>query len=224
MADTRKKRPILPGISEEELESGSFCEELFSENFVLDDPAGEGIAIIGDNVDGTCGRGAEFRDCFFKKCSFQGIRWKNAAFQNCVFVDCDLSNAHLSEAFLRRCRFVGCKMVGCDLSYAIFRDVTFEKSVMRFLNLSFGKWNGVCFTECDLSESSVMALQENRGLILEESTLRRTEFTETSLKDVDLTTNEIGGLLVSGARELKGAIVTEIQAIQLASLLGVIVR
>lgn len=223
MAETRKRRPMLPDVSEEELGSGDFSEDLFVENFVLDDPAGEAVKIIGDNVGGTRGRGAEFKDCIFRKCSFQGMCWKDAAFQNCLFVDCDLSNARLSEGFVRRCRFVGCKMVGCELSYAIFRDVTFENCGMKLSNLSFGKWNAVCFTGCDLSESSVMALQENRSLTLEDCLLKKAEFTETSLNGVDLTTNEIGGMMVSGIRELKGAVVTQMQAVQLAALLGVTV-
>ena len=51
----------------------------------------------------------------------------------------------------------------------------------------------------------------------------RADFTGTSLKGIDLTEDEIEGLLVSGP-ELRGAIVTPLQACDLARLLGLIIR
>ena len=46
---------------------------------------------------------------------------------------------------------------------------------------------------------------------------------ETNLKGIDFTTSNIEGIVVS-IKDLKGAIVSEMQAIELAKLLGIIIK
>lgn len=57
----------------------------------------------------------------------------------------------------------------------------------------------------------------------ENCNLTRIELLHTSLKDIDLRSCLIEGLKISG-NELKGAVVTEIQALELVRFLGVIVE
>lgn len=53
--------------------------------------------------------------------------------------------------------------------------------------------------------------------------LANSEFTNTPLKKVDFRENNISDILLTG-RELKDAIVSPMQAVELARLLGVIVK
>ena len=70
-----------------------------------------------------------------------------------------------------------------------------------------------------------MYFEENKHKTLEfnDSDLTQVNFFKTKLKDVDLTSNTITGLIV-GHEDIRGAIINEFQAIDLIMLLGVKIK
>ena len=227
MADTAKALAQQPQIEGE----ADLCTEydlydLFGaeDGFDLDDPAAENALFEGQDASYTQGRGAELKGCVLRRCNLRGLRWHKASFTDVVFENCDLSNSRFYEAYFQRVRFVGCKLVGTDAVDALLRNVTFDDSLMRMLNLSGAKLTGVTFTDCDLTEASLRMLQEMKRISLTRCDLTRAELTQTRLKGLDLTTCRLQGLQLTGAYELTGAYVSPDQAIQLSSLLGVLLK
>ena len=80
----------------------------------------------------------------------------------------------------------------------------------------------VSFSRSDFSGGSFGGCQVE-GVFFDQCNLCECDFFHTPLDGMDFTTSQISGILLSGS-ELKGAVVTPLQAAELASLLGLIVR
>ncbi|MEG0379731.1 MAG: pentapeptide repeat-containing protein, partial [Eubacterium sp.] len=63
-----------------------------------------------------------------------------------------------------------------------------------------------------------------KNTCFEACNLSQVDFLHTSLKGIDLTSNTLHGLSLTGALELRGAVVNLFQAAELAKLLGVIIK
>ena len=119
---------------------------------------------------------------------------------------------------------IGCKLLGSDLSAARLRSVRFTECPMRMVNLSACKINQVVFSDCQLTEAGLQSLAEIKNLTLNNCDLTRAELLNTKLFGLDLTTCQLDGILLQGAPELRGAIVTASQALALSSLLGLRIK
>lgn len=218
--------PQLPQLDAEALAPGPDLYDLFGaeEGFDLDEPAAQDAVIEGGDASYTTGRGAEFRRCVLRHCNFRGARWKNASFQDVIFEHCDFSNARLPESFFQRVQFIGCKLVGADLVGATFRNTAFTDCQLRMSNLNTAKLNLVSLMGCDAREAALQSLPELKRVTLTDCDLTGAELLGTRLAGVDLTACRIDGVLLSGAAELRGAIVTPLQALALSRLLGIVIK
>lgn len=94
--------------------------------------------------------------------------------------------------------------------------------VLRMANFSLSKAQDVRFAQCDLTEAALRDLRECKRVEFSACDLRRAELAGTRLAGIDLTTCEIGGNTWGpGLAEVRGAIVTPLQAMELARALGV---
>lgn len=215
-----------PQLERETLVTGIDLYDLFGAEygFDMDDTAAENAYFEGQDISYTEGCGAELRGCVLRRCNLRGIRWKQASFTDVIFENCDLSNARFYEGYFQRVQFIGCKMVGMDAVDARLRNVLFQDSILRMLNLSGAKLTGVRFTDSDLNESALRMLQEMKRVSFDRCDLTRAELAGTRLKGIDLTTCRLEGIQLTGSPELRGAYVSAEQAIQLSALLGVILK
>ena len=78
------------------------------------------------------------------------------------------------------------------------------------------------YEKCKL-DSAAFTETPLKNVEFRECSLRRAEFQRSPLADVDLTSDDIEGVRVELSL-LRGAIVTPVQALMLASLLGLIVK
>lgn len=215
-----------PQLDADALRPGPDLYNLFGaeERFDLDEPAAQDAVFEGGDASYTAGRGAEFRRCVLRRCNFRGAQWKNAAFVDVVFEQCDFSNARLPESFFQRVRFKGCKLVGADLVGASLRSVSLQDCQMRMVNLNTAKLNAVSLTGCDAREAAMQSISEFKSVALAHCDLTAAELLGTRLAGVDLTDCRIDGILLSGQAELRGAIVTPLQALALSRLLGIVIK
>lgn len=215
-----------PQLEKDALTAGLDLYDLFGaeDGFHLEEPAAENAIFEGQDISYTEGRGAELKSCVLRRCNLRGLRWTRAGFTDVIFENCDLSNARFYEGYFQRVQFIGCKMVGTDAVDALLRNAEFTHCNLRMLNLSGAKLTGVRFDHCDLTESALRMLQEMKRVSFEHSDLGRAELIGTKLKGLDLTTCRMEGIQLTGANELRGAYVSSEQAIQLSSLLGVILK
>lgn len=164
----------------------------------------------------------EFRTCRFEKSNLNHVQIPNGYLLDVEIIDCDLSNAVFNMTLFRRVHFKSCKLTGADFSEALLDQVTFEDCQMDYVNFSDTKIKGLNFVNCQLQEGSFNSCDLKKASF-EKCNLSRCEFISTSLKDLDLRTNDISSLLLS-LENLRGAIVSSEQALQLSLLLGIKIK
>ena len=135
---------------------------------------------------------------------------------------CDLAGAEWEKAHLRRVEMSGCRLVGMRLSASSLEDVQISKcnaELARFWACSF---KAARFDHCVLREASFDD-SDFSGVIFRDCDLSQADLRNTKLKGADLRGSNLTGVQV-GIRDLQGVIVTAIQAIQLAGLLGMTIQ
>lgn len=164
----------------------------------------------------------EFNGCVFEKINFNQHDFDHCTLIDCVFDHCDLSNVDLNSSCLRRVEFRHCSLVGIDASVCVMEDVLFQRCNARLSNFSNSQMKN-CemkenrFDECSMNDCRI------KGLELDNCVFTGTEFLHTSLNKIDFSTSVIEGIALSGP-ELKGIIVSPYQAVDLAKILGIVVK
>lgn len=163
--------------------------------------------------------------CRFNKCNFSDCRFKKCQFSDVVFSYCDLSNIHFTECGFFRVEFIGCKLTGTNLADSILNHTLFKECTGQYINLSGSKQRNLLYSQCNLQGAGFDSCQLT-AVEFENCRLTEAEFHQTSLKGIDLSTSEISGIRVSATpgKELRGAVVTSLQALDLARLLGIVIQ
>lgn len=165
---------------------------------------------------------AEFRGCLFENWQFRDAVFERTDFTDCVFRGCDFSGSRFTGCGTLRCRWEECKAVGADLTGLRLWHFTAEEGNFRYANFAGVRMKAVAFAGCDLTEA-VLAGCDLGKAALTGCRMQRCNVSQTPLAGIDLTTDDIDGLLLTGG-ELKNAVVTTDQAAQLARLFGVVIR
>lgn len=166
-----------------------------------------------------------FRGYAFERCTFVTPDEHPPQLDSvdCTFRGCDFAGARMYKSSLMRVAFTSCRGVGIDLSESILRSVTLQDCQFSYANFGRAKLELVEMTGCDLSHASFgeATLDTLRWV---DCRLSGAELYRTKLRGIDLRTNTLDGILLGDLTELSGAIVTPIQACDLALLLGVVIE
>ena len=189
---------------------------------IAPEAAVEGMEFLGLALAGAAAGRLSLRRTRLQDVNLRGCRWEQLEATDVVFENCDLSGADLSGAFLCRVQLRGCRLTGLDLSASTLRDTLFAGCTAAYANFGFVRGRRVVMKDCGLTGADLHGA-EVAGLRLEESRLTGAQLSGTSLAGLDLRSCEIEGM---GARpeDLAGAIVTPVQAVGLAKLLGLDIR
>jgi uncharacterized protein YjbI with pentapeptide repeats len=141
-------------------------------------------------------------DARFEACDLSAADWEKAGLRRVEFVDCRLLGIQLPEAQLDDVLFKDCNAEEAVFVSAAFRAARFDQCNLRRASFEEADLTGVVFRQCDLTEANLCGAK---------------------LNGADLRGSNINGVRV-GARELQGAIIDSTQAIQVTSLLGLVVR
>ena len=117
-------------------------------------------------------------------------------FQNCEFQHCKIMTSKMEKLTFADCLFVNCDFSNTSFERASFVRCKFENCKGLGCNFVEARWYH------NLSEA---------------------QFFKTKLNGMDFRTSNIEGILVS-LESLKGAIVTDYQAVDLAKLIGIIIK
>lgn len=162
-----------------------------------------------------------FDNCVFENCHFAG-NLDRCVFFNSRFTKCEMSNIIVMFSGIHSCLFNNSNMVGiniCDskIGKTLFRDnnmryltvssTNFEKSTLRDNNMVEGRLDQVLF--------NVVALEKND--------FTKMEFIGTMMKGIDVSSCKIDGISIA-PECVRGMIVDEVQAIELISILGIIIK
>ena len=130
-----------------------------------------------------------------------------------------LTGAKLRGLVLRECLLEGCTLLSCDLTRVELLDCQW-----RGANWDCSILERVRLTGCDLSEGWLSGCRLRRFEV-RDCRFIKTGFFKTDLEGIDFRTCRLEGITVSDTgRELRGAIVGPEQAVELARLLGLVVR
>jgi uncharacterized protein YjbI with pentapeptide repeats len=164
----------------------------------------------------------DFEKVVLRRIIFQRSQLKSVRLLDCQIERCDLSGANLEKARFQRVELSGCRLLGaifmdgrfddlclsdCNAEGAnfvssTFKAARFEKCVLKGVTFEGADLTGVVFHECDLSGADLR---------------------NAKLKDTDFRSSTIDGLK-TGIKELQGAIIAPMQAIQVVNILGIHVK
>jgi uncharacterized protein YjbI with pentapeptide repeats len=121
-----------------------------------------------------------------------------------------------------RVEFVDCRLIGLKAIECRWEHVLLERCDSRYAQFADGAAPSSDFIETQLQEADFrrVRLESTRW---QRSTLSRADFTGAKLKGADLRGAILEGILVDAA-DVSGAIVSPSQAMELARLLGLVIR
>ena len=113
----------------------------------------------------------------------------------------------------------GCSFVDIIIKESVATDCNFQYSNFHQSNVQSSE-----FTRCDFSHGAITS-SRHKKMALSACQIVETNFFGTSLAGLDFSDCDMSGLIVSDTlSELRGAVVNPIQAVELAKLLGIVVK
>jgi uncharacterized protein YjbI with pentapeptide repeats len=152
---------------------------------------------------------AEYTDCIFNNCKFDGVKFVNYSFIECKFYNCVFRNVKFEQSEMRSCSFYDSLLMGINWneliinrgkSLSLFPIETISNCVLRyssFFQYSLAKMNfdgstfeDCIFQECDLSKSTF------KYAIFKKSSFSKCDLTCADFRDangysIDINTNKL---------------------------------
>jgi len=135
---------------------------------------------------------------------------------------CDLANADLYKADLLRVEWRDCRLTGLAANEARIEHAVFAGCHAHLAQFRFARFKHARFVDCNLHEAD-FAGSDLSGVAFANCDLRSADFSGATLTGADLRGSKLEGVK-AGAAELRGAIVTPLQAVELLRQFGVVVR
>ena len=205
-------KPDLPDT----LASGTDLADKLSLDERVEECIFTNISYAGANL-----KGLDVLRCRFVKCDFSECCMEMAGFRDTVFEACDFSNCDFSKASFQKILFQGCKLMGADFIEGSLRHVCFSDISGGYVNFADSRVQDTVFEKSRLPNASFSRCK--LAASFHTCDLMQSLFQQTPLKDIDLRTCRLQGIQIT-LPDLKGAIVTPIQASELAALLGLVIK
>jgi uncharacterized protein YjbI with pentapeptide repeats len=158
----------------------------------------------------------------FRRAALAASQHAKPRFVDCLLEASDLSGIDWEQARFRRVALLGCRLIGAQLVDAEFEDVIFKECTLENAVFLSAKFKAVRFEHCLLREASFESA-DLPGIIFDDCDLTRADLRMARLSGADFRGSRLDGVQ-AGAQELRGAIVDSTQAIQIAGLIGLIVK
>ena len=175
------------------------------------------VGLSGKRIPSLVALNSVFEHVFFA--SSQIIRFR---LHDVRLVKCDLSNTILHGFEATRIEFVDCRMTGMRAVECHWEDVLVENSDLRYAQFIDGQIRSSEFKSCNLGDADFRGANLE-GAIFTNTMLRRADLSKARLRGTDLRGAEIEGVTIQ-PEDLRGAIVNAVQAMDLARLLGLIIK
>jgi uncharacterized protein YjbI with pentapeptide repeats len=208
-----RKPPDLPNPAE----LAQLTAESLLAGVPLEESHVEGLDLSGRKISALKISTSLFHNVSFANCEIGSIRLRDVR-----MLKCDLSNAILRGFEATHVEFVDCRLIGMRAIECRWESVLFENCDVRYAQLNSGQiriceCRGSQFAESDLRAADL------EGTIFTHTILDRADLTGAKLRNTDLRGAQIEGITVA-PEDVRGAIVTAAQAMELARLLGVIIK
>lgn len=218
----KKKMPLTPIFAEEAdflLADEEFLQNCREEEEQIRTRRFAGITCEGEDFSYMRFSSVKFQNCRFWNCSFAHGEFADVLFESCDLSGCDFDEGYMERIIFHSCKGVGAKFTGMVLKHLYleecnFEDANFDSSRLEHMRILRTRMDNGNLTACRCKQ-----------IFWSEASLKNASFFKTSLRGMDLSDSEIGGLTVSDDnRELSGVIVDLFQAAELAKKMGIIIK
>ena len=212
----KRKEPLIETEPPVEVADGKeLIEKKLREELPLAGVKISEIVVEEENYERIGARRTVFENCRFLACDME-----RCEFSDVIFRRCDFSNTNFRRGYFKRCLFENCKGVGVKMTECLISHVRFSGCMFSYSNLDGSKLEYL-----EAAESSFRAAGIS-DCFCREVRWEHVELSEvTSLRKMNFTTCEIGGILISDDNsELDGAEVNLFQAVELSKRLGIIIK
>ena len=221
MVTNRRKNEFMSRRSPENLPSlvdlTPAIDETVLAGLPLEESCAQNIDLSGRKIPSLVAWNSHFDHVSFASCEISSFRLRDVR-----LVKCDLSNAVLRGFEASRVEFIECRLIGMRAIECHWQDVLIENCDMRYAQLNDGKARSCEFRASHLGESDLRGT-DLEGAIFTNVMLQRADLSRAKLRGADLSGAEIEGIAVQ-AEDLRGAIVSVVQAVDLSRLLGLIIK
>lgn len=172
---------------------------------------------------------ARLRECVLDRVRVTGgscvaADFASADLNDAVFSGVDLTRARFTGAVLADAQFVECRMIGADLTALrgltvtlTIKDCNLQLASLQDTNLRGTHLSGSDLTEADLRGTDL------RDAVLNNCRLRQVDLSHTHLDGTDLRGADLGEITADSPRQLRGAVISHSQAVDVCAALGLIV-
>ncbi|MDE5631113.1 MAG: pentapeptide repeat-containing protein [Bacilli bacterium] len=160
-----------------------------------------------------------FDNCVFEECTFLGGMDK-CTFYNCRFYKCEFSNLKVVSASLHSVLFDQCHMIGIDFIDCFIKYTEYKENNMRYGMFSSTKLLNTTLNNNNMQNGTFASI-EFKDIEFINNDFSGIEVMDTPMMGINIASNKIDGIKISPSL-VRGMIVTEVQAIELISILGVI--
>ncbi|WP_433875709.1 pentapeptide repeat-containing protein [Sinomonas atrocyanea] len=177
----------------------------------------EGLAFEGTDLAGLALEGTTFAEC-----SFRDVAAHDADLRSASFLDCRLERLGAPRLAAPRSRWRGVEVEASRIGSAELYDGELRGVVLRgcklgYVNLRGASLQDVLFADCAIDELDLGGARATR-VAFEDTTVESLDVTHASLTDVDVRGARLHR--VAGVDGLRGAILSSMQAVELAELMA----
>lgn len=162
------------------------------------------VHVVGDVASRADLASLEIEGSRVERCSYRDGDFSKAIFVDVAFSGCDFSNCDFSESNFMRCTFASCKFTGADFREASLRLVDMRDSTCSYTSFAKARLEDVSVAASDFSHADIVEARL-KGVLFDDVRFVGTSFFRTGLLGVDLTTCQLGDIVLSDAMdELRG--------------------
>ena len=209
-------RIVPPMIEEQEISTSTLKEWLDREETVAH------LLFNKGKEEGIDKAYKSFKSCTFRHQNFSECKFCSSQLTDVRFENCDLSNISFTGSSLYRVEFISCKLLGTNLSETTMNHILLHDCNAGYINLAMSKMSQVRFAHSLLRNGSVHDCRVS-SVAFDSCDLVEADFSHAPLRGIDLRTSRISGITLN-ISDLKGAVITSMQAMELLPLLGVIIE
>lgn len=175
------------------------------------------LDLSGHKLPSLTGSNLLFHRVSFANCDIGSLRLVDAR-----LVACDLSNTILRHFDATRVEFIDCKLIGLNALSARWQDVLLDHCDARFAQLSESRIRHSEIRSTQLREAALSRIEFEATQCID-VVLRQADLAGSSLTGIDLSSCNIEAISLR-IEDLRGAIVSAPQAMDLARFLQVIIK
>ncbi len=174
-----------------------------------------------EDITGLVTRSFSASEVKFERINATQAQLVRTGFSDVELAACELIATALPESSWRRVHIKESRCSGIQLQNSTLKDVTFTGCKLNMANFRFAELFNAVFVDCALDEADFYGASLH-NVQFKNCTLAKTQFSSARLKQADLRTSDISGVL--GIGSLAGAIIDSMQLVHLAPMLAAELR